>query len=523
MGLSQHRNIGDMCQQVMLRRELLEKEESQLITAVLNIRSKLNELVPVFQLPPEVLEEVFTLCISWLYGYQKPKHRLSWTQVCGAWRHLAFSSARLWQHIDLGDSRLADEFLFRSKGAPLFITSSSPLKLTPNTLTLHSRRLESIDVFLFPNDMAHLFSSIGRYLPMLRNLSLKITPMSSTIYLDLSLPSLRRLSLEGVAIRWEECSNLTHFSLRGYNTAACPSISQLHDILEASPQLEYVRLECFVPPSVKVVERPPIVLLHLKEFTISSKPAVSRSILSSVLLSPKTRLQLYLSLSEDLHSLFPEGLPYASDSSVPYKATSLLSHHRGKSIDVSSIRLSRHGAYFIRPSSSTWCDDPSAFLLSLSSASPLSSYVCTSLSHILDLTTISHLELNTGVLLDITVKSLENLFRDLDCLRSLAIAFNDIDQLFEVLQFRDNATGSMYLPRLETLSFSKPYDLWWHFGGRWMESIFATIKIRRTHGCPLRTLEFFSCHGLSQSVVQDLGRSVDQVTVKDQSNVKKNE
>lgn len=452
-----------------------------------------DELGPISKLPPEILEEIFALCISWCDGFQKPKNRFAWSQVCRAWRQISFDSGRLWQRVNLSDPRLAAESLIRSKQAPLHITTSVPPPSTiPKDLALYADRLQSIDVILNTMDMAHLFVSVGQHLPMLKDLSLKISPMTSTLFLDLSLPSIRRLSLEGVTMPWERFENLTYLSLRGHDQAFFPSLSQLHRMLVSSPDIEFIRLECFVPPFGYDVELPPISLLRLREFVISSYPAIIQSILSSIQFGSQTRLQLYVSLYEDLRSLFPRG-PTRS----PHTASV-------RPMDVDTIRLSRHGVYFIQNNSPAWNDEPSKFLLSVSSASPTSMPVCGSLNYVVNLSSIKHLEFNVGVLLDTSKKALQSLFNELEHLESLRTAFNDLENLLSVLGSIDESTGHLYLPRLTNLSFSKPCDIWWHFGERWIKPIMQTLKVRRDLSCALRTLELYSCSGVSSEMLEHL-------------------
>ncbi|KAF8959743.1 hypothetical protein BDZ97DRAFT_1380609 [Flammula alnicola] len=484
---------------INIERRLLQAEEVRLTAALSSVRSKLNELLPISWLPPEILEEIFDICVSWLYGHQKPKHRLAWTQVCCSWRRISLNSSRLWQRIDLCDSRFADEFLVRSKQAPLSIVSASPLKLMSNNLNIHAARLRSIDVFLFPDDMAHLFSSIGRNLLTLTSLSLKIPPVSSTLSLGLSLPLVRRLILDCVTVQWESCRNLTHLSLRGLNPEVCPSVSELHDLFAKSPNLEYVRLENLMPSISHPESSRFIPLAHLKDMIISAQPFVASAVLSGVYIGPRARLQLYLPLSEDLHTLFPKGLPY------------LLNHHH--QLDVGTIRLSRHSAHFLRHSTNAWSEESTKTIFSISSAPPLSARVCASLDHLLDLACVTKLELNTGVLLDIPLKVLDNLFANLCNLQALCVAFNDLEDLLGILQAFNPSTSQLYFPLLTKLSFSKPSDLWWHFNDRWMTSIFECLETRRFHSVPIQKIEFFRCHGISPTCAKTLKAIVPQVII----------
>ena len=477
---------------------------------------QVNELheVPISRLPPEILEDVFALCVLWFYSFQKPENCFAWIQVCKAWRNIGLNSGRLWQRIDLNAFTCATEFLLRSRQAPLHVMATSPLKDIPSNLVLHANRLHSIEICLFQMEMARLFINIGQDLPTLVNLSLKVVPITSSIFLDLSLPSLRRLSLEGVSIRWEECRNLTYFSLcgPGYQQAFSPSLSKLFAIFYSSPDLEYVRLGGFSPSSrhPDTVELPFISLCHLKDFIISSCPSVIQSILSTVTLGRQTRLQLYVSLFEGLHSVFPS-------SPLLQVAATCAEYERSPSRpqDVNNVRISRHGVCFIQNNSPTWCDDPAMFRISLSSAELTSIHVCRSLNYVVDLKSITRLELNGGVLLDIPPQALKSLFRDLRQLQSLCTAFNEMVDLFHTLGSVDETTRLVYLPQLVRLSFGKPTDTWWRFGEKWTGLIFDILRTRQAHSCSLQILELCNCYGLTPAMIEAFERLADEVVVID--------
>ncbi|KDR82038.1 hypothetical protein GALMADRAFT_240488 [Galerina marginata CBS 339.88] len=488
---------------------LLRMEEARVIAALSSVKRKISGHAPIASLPPELLEEIFHICVSWLYGCLTPKHRLAYTQVCSSWRRISLNSSRLWQRIDLCDSRLADEFLLRSKQAPLSIVSASPRNLTTDNLTMHASRLRSIDVVLFPDAMVHLFSIMAPNLSSLASLSLKVSPVLSTVDLDISVPLVRRLFLDTVAIRWQDCQKLTHLSLRGITPQLCPSLSQLYDMFKRSPLLEYVRLENLMPSleSFEASSRPLIPLLHLKEMVISGQQSIVSALLSGISLATHTRLRLYLSLSEDLRSLLPRGLPYATN-------------HRSTSI--STVRLSLNGTHFLRPGVPAWSDDPDHTLFSISSALPVSTRVCSSLDHLLDLSRIIKLELNTGVLQGIPMDDLRALFASLVNLETLCTAFNDLEDLWVVLNAIDTerATSRLYAPRLVRLSFSKPADLWWHFTDRWMSFVLSFVQARLLHSVPLQGIEFLRCHGVSIESTQELRALVPQVIVSDRIGTK---
>ncbi|KAF8874210.1 hypothetical protein CPB84DRAFT_584226 [Gymnopilus junonius] len=157
-------------------------------------------IVPISKLPPEILEEIFKLCVLGMYEprpYYTPSssshalqdhatsreenHYLPWMQVCSAWRIISLSSPRLWCTVDLSrSSHFAEECLRRSKNALITLISSTseygPLRLFSNeqdyhncplspsshlsSLRLNASRIKLIDLFLFPTDMYTLFNTI---------------------------------------------------------------------------------------------------------------------------------------------------------------------------------------------------------------------------------------------------------------------------------------------------------------------------------------------------------------------------
>ena len=490
--------LGDVDTSHQLK--VLIAEEARILAALSSVRNKLNELVPISSLPAEILEHIFDFCVSWLYGHQKPKHCLAWTQVCFSWRRISFDSSRLWQRIDLCNSHYADQFLVRSKEAPLSVVSISPLKLTTDNLALHAGRLQSIDVFLFPDDMVHLFSSIGGGLMNLTRLSLKVAQTSSTLFLDISLPRVRRLALEYIAVPWDNCQDLTHLSLRGLDPESCPSVSQLHQLFSRSPYLESIRLENFVPKNIILDDdlTQPFPLLHLEDMTISSEPFVIIAILSGVLISANTRLQLYFSFSKNLESMFPHGIPQMKI---------------GHRLDASTVRISRHSMRFILNETQQWSEDLSRCLFTISSASRIAIDVCNSIDHLLDASRITNLELNTGVLFDITNDDMHRLLASLTNVETLSMAFNDLEEIFKMLSTVQPAPFNLLCPRLLEVSFSKPADMWWQFGDRWLDALFDLARVRQHYLLPIHTFEFFQCHGVSHATVEKLQEIVPLVKI----------
>ncbi|KXN91941.1 hypothetical protein AN958_11326 [Leucoagaricus sp. SymC.cos] len=474
---------------ISTKRILLEEEETRLAAELSSVRSQMNELVPISILPAEILEHIFYVCVSWLYSPKKPKHCLAWTQVCRQWRTISFNSSRLWQCINLADPRFAREFLARSKTAPISIFSPSPLKVASEDLRVHAARLHSIDVFLFPDDMLDLFTSIGPSLPSLTSLSLKIPPVSSTFTLEVPIPSLRRLTLDCVAVRWDTLSDLTHLTLRGLCPKFSPSVSQIHEIFSRSPLLQYVRLDTVRPENL---DTPP------RTLSLPYLHTVITAILSRMCFAPTTRLQLSCASFDDLCTFFPRGLPFR----VP------INH-----LQIEGLRFARHASRFLRSNAKPWSEEVQDMQFALDSVSCIATPFLASLPVILNLSQITFLEFNTGVLLDLSLPSLQNFLIHTYSVHTLRIAFNVLQDLLILLTHPNAETKQILLPQLTCVSFSRPGDLWWHFSNHWLRSITQCVKSRKAHGFPLKTLEFIKCHGATIPALRELQSIVPEIVI----------
>ncbi|KAF9032917.1 hypothetical protein BJ165DRAFT_1304215, partial [Panaeolus papilionaceus] len=477
---------------------LLLEEEQLLAARLCALRGRLNDMAAISSLPPEVLEEVFHYCVACLYDTQPLKSPLAWTQVCRRWRLISLNSTRLWQCIDLCNARFAKEFLLRCKQAPLSLVSTSLLKYHFDSMTINANQLYSIDIFLFHADMVHLFSCIKDQLGSLTRLSLKVPPSKPLILQDVSFPKVRYLALDGVVIDWGQFQDLLRLSIRGLNSEYLPSISSLQSMLRRSPDLLSLRLENYLPaPQSHSYEytntsshwemdnqTTRIPLLRLSELVICTNSSVASALFSVLCLGPSAKIQLFSSFDEkeDLHNIFPNGLPYSISSLNCRSSTSQYGLVR-------RIRLSRSASSSI--------------------TSPLASRLCTSLPALLTrhppnhtfytMLQITHLELNTGVLLDLSVPVLEGFLREIPNLEGLAVGFNDLTGLLSVLGATNSNSASScsstlsptsnttypslscnapLVPNLKRLTFSRPADLWWNFADRWLSLILNTLEAR---------------------------------------------
>ncbi len=143
-------------------------------------------------------------------------------------------------------------------------------------------------------------------------------------------------------------------------------------------------------------------------------------------------------------------------------------------------------------------------LFSISSAPPLSTRVCASLAHLLDLACVTRLELNTGALFDIPLGVLAAL---LTGLRSVHDAVRRVQRACRPAVDPAGACGKMGVaavrgPRHACASRACAH---WrsanrrtcgtHFSDSWLEPAIACAQARHLHGAPIETLEFYRCNG----------------------------
>ncbi|PPQ97483.1 hypothetical protein CVT26_002713 [Gymnopilus dilepis] len=220
-------------------------------------------------------------------------------------------------------------------------------------LRSNAHRIRSISLFLMPTDIHPLFHhTFSLSLPCLTSLILRLPPTSPffhqlTPIIPVSLPLVQHLSLEGVALcrdAWGGLNSLRHLSLKDLDEDTCPSVEDVLGILERSPGLVVLRLHdwrpsCSLDSVSRLIsddetqdscnKRPQTIFLpKLTVLAISSTQRIVASLFSSnsrsrLILSPQTRMRLFLSLSDDLHTLFSTGLPWSG-----YQRCSATDRHR---------------------------------------------------------------------------------------------------------------------------------------------------------------------------------------------------
>ncbi|KAI0078262.1 hypothetical protein K474DRAFT_1771193 [Panus rudis PR-1116 ss-1] len=242
-----------------------------------------NELLAVAKLCPDILIEIFmTVQASFLERYEEAlisynhDHRaiarfgwLTVTHVCHYWRTIALETPKLWATLYPVPAAWIQEFLQRSRGAPLtlrFVTPDSFHEVArlehETSLDLALQALPRAEqlVLRIPEaslDRVHRFAT-GQDLGNLRRIVLQnLTQCYDSereehshqlLKFDCHPPSLTHLAIANFPIRWNErffVPTLTHLTLQTHDTASSrPSflVEPLLKMLSTLPRLTNITL-----------------------------------------------------------------------------------------------------------------------------------------------------------------------------------------------------------------------------------------------------------------------------------------
>jgi hypothetical protein len=271
-----------------------------------------------------------------------------------------------------------------------------------------------------------------------------------------------------------------------------PSITQLHSIFELSPALELLRLESIDPslcPNDDIAPTHITPLPHLRKLIICADASIILALLSRIIFPSTTRIQLACSVFNDIHSLLP--------------------HDRSwKIADVGTIRLDQRSVTFLRSGATTWTENSSDLFFSITSVS-LGKSAMSGAHFIVDLSSITSLELGMEALADIPFEVLFNFLAQTNNLRSLHVLHNDLSDLLHILTPTRNTP--VLCPRLERMSFSMNHPAavqWWDFNKRWVQPVLALAKRRCEHGISLVSLEFRRCRRVTAHQFEGLVQEI---------------
>jgi hypothetical protein len=195
------------------------------------LRMQRNTLLPVSRLPPEVLLLVFEFCVSGGISVFHPSRRIvsaydtRFSQVCTAWRALAFGAPELWRAPPLQHPDLAALYLQRAHGSPLSIVydgraGSSREDALLATLTDMSQLQHIVLRHLELLSRSNRFAALQQPAPQLETLFLHTSlPMNfGGTFLSCTAPRLRALALRGCTVSWDVpiFAQLTRLDLTGW-------------------------------------------------------------------------------------------------------------------------------------------------------------------------------------------------------------------------------------------------------------------------------------------------------------------
>ncbi|EPQ55556.1 hypothetical protein GLOTRDRAFT_138451 [Gloeophyllum trabeum ATCC 11539] len=297
----------------------IEEQIAQRHGEIIDLKRRLNTLVLVARLPPELLAEVFIAYaelstsqhVDQYHGYTVHQYRSRFriAQVCHHWREVALQNPRLWADISLVRLPCVKEMLARSKEAPLTIRGSMDDSLEGRDLfrcfigELH--RVRHLNLTVQTHILRQFHRSELTHMPLLRSLKLSASygesprsaeplPFISTLAptqlreLDVTgypldsfrmfiLPSLTSLSWSGHSIKSTVSTVLALLRdtplLCSLALSNSPSISGEDLLLHISerhvdlPHLQRLYIDCDVVPCAEFVAHtsfPVEAAIHLK-------------------------------------------------------------------------------------------------------------------------------------------------------------------------------------------------------------------------------------------------------------------
>ncbi|KAJ7271168.1 hypothetical protein C8J57DRAFT_1603610 [Mycena rebaudengoi] len=184
---------------------------------------------PVLTLPPEITSEIFIHCRSYPAVPSLDNAPIVFTRVCGAWRHVAISTPKLWDSMWLAPSTgcnidhyiyMLDMWFSRAVEQPLYLKLDPALgdteaqlkwaRCIPSLLERHSRQLKTLIINFRLVERPQFSPAIS--FPRLENLEI-ITSLSSRASGAPSITAWKDTTA------WKNTPALRHVSLFGFSPA----------------------------------------------------------------------------------------------------------------------------------------------------------------------------------------------------------------------------------------------------------------------------------------------------------------
>ena len=310
--------------------------------------------------------------------------------------------------------------------------------------------------------------------------------MDEDVELYCDLPSLRRLSLGGVSVKWFSLAGLTHLSLYDLCIAHAPSILQIHSVLLSSPRLESLTLAFLAHEHSMELDthRQAIELPRLFDIHLCLCPDFTSYLLAILLIPSSARLQIGSFSAEDgFLSIFPQ----VNGTFYPHLR---ITKHSTLSIRLREILLRQSSAAPFADAALT-----ADLLIDMPHPVPAYAWVLSDMPRLFDLFALTLLELDIIWAVDVhnLAGALYNLLSATPNLRTLRASQHGAECLSMVLgrPGSDRLEFDILCPSLTRLSFGAPDQMWWDFPLLWLKPLIACLEERTIcTGSRLQTIEF---------------------------------
>lgn len=315
-----------------------------------SLRTHTNAVSEIHKLPNDLLSDIFNLVVEDDHQADRQVYmNLRLSAVCRRWREVALDSQLLWTVVDLSHLVRATAFLERSGTALVDAYldggfygqgSGNPSRVDGfglwETLSPHAHHISALYIEVPYPQMQGLLESLDCMFSNLINLRL-LCPIEKGETCDIQpihynpsrLHAVKELDLYKIFIPWNSpaYNNLRDLDLRYQvsNPSSAPTMDQFLNVLERSPELEYLRL-AFAGPmldpsftSYPSFQRK-VTLSSLKSVTLYNNPLDIGHLLAHLDIPSTTCINLHavLSPTNTICDLFPRGfsLPVVYDIST---------------------------------------------------------------------------------------------------------------------------------------------------------------------------------------------------------------
>ncbi|KAG8952226.1 hypothetical protein FRC04_004933 [Tulasnella sp. 424] len=266
----------------------LDQPDDHLAQRTIQTKRKRNSLVPINQLPVELLISIFQTLLFWTHRYYRYESHLSELKAISSvswwWNTIIMDAAVLWAVIESSTpTDLLPVILRRSKDCPLEITLQElnnrnrdhQLLLETAFSNINRWKKVSIDLKTAPENRR---KRLEHPAPTIEALDLKIHEPWPGPQINLfqgHAPNLTTLQIQGLPVRWS--SGIFH-GLRKIVIRSIlengPTTTEILDAFRCSPLLQHLELSAVSMPSTPP-PRPtsPVQLQHLKSLRLTMLPS----------------------------------------------------------------------------------------------------------------------------------------------------------------------------------------------------------------------------------------------------------